>query len=209
MKEEAQSGYYRAIAREFLRRRGAPFLLSPRDLEVIADWEKRHIPLDIVLEGIARAFDGIRDKSRGTRGMPLSFCENQVSRALAQHQDRHAGRRKPAAPRAGKREKARREIQAFLVNLPPEDGDLRALFEAASAVLSKPVPDEDALERIDEDVNEVLCKRAAASKRKESSPGARRRLRGRPDEETGAARTALLKSLRVRRKIPYVSLYYY
>jgi hypothetical protein len=198
MKEEGQSGYYQAIAREFLRRRGAPLILSPRDLDVIARWEERRIPLDVVLEGIGRAFDGLRDKSRGTRGLPLSFCENQVSRALAQHRDRHAGRRKPAAPRAGKSAKARREVEAFLANLPAEDDDLRPLFEAAAAALSRPAPDEDALERIDEEVNGILWRRAS------------REIRAPSREETAATvQTALLKALRVRRKIPYVSLYYY
>lgn len=210
MKEEGQSGYYQTIAREFLRRRGAPFLLSPRDLEVIADWEKRRIPLDVVLDGIGRAFDGIRNKSRGTRGRPLSSCENQVSRALAQHRDRHAGRRKPAAPRSGKKEKALREVEAFLSNLRPEERDLRSLFETASAVLSRPAPDEEALERIDEDVNEILWNGSAVSERPEPPRRAMRELRGRSSEETAAtARTAFLKSLRVQRKIPYVSLYYY
>jgi hypothetical protein len=185
MKEEGQSAYYQAIAREFLRRRGAPFILSPRDLDVIADWELRRIPLGVVLEGIGRAFDGLRNRSRGTRGLPLSFCENQVSKALAQHRDRHAGRGKPAVPRASKAEKARRAVEAFLAGLRSEVGDLRLLFEAA-------------LERIDEDVNEALWQQAARE-----TPGAAR------DEEDAATRTALLKALRVRRKIPYVSLYYY
>jgi hypothetical protein len=198
MKEEEQSGYYQAIAREFLRRRGAPLILSPRDLDVIAAWEERHVPLDVVLEGIGRAFDGIRDKSRGTRGLPLSFCEGQVSRALAQHRDRRAGRRKPAAPRAGKSAKARKEVEAFLASLPPEDDDLRRLFEAAAAALSESPPDEDVLEHIDEGVNGVLWGRAS------------RDIHGPSRGETDAAsRTALLKALRVRRKIPYVSLYYY
>jgi hypothetical protein len=198
MKEEGQSAYYQAIAREFLRRRGAPFILSPRDLDVIADWELRRIPLGVVLEGIGRAFDGLRNRSRGTRGLPLSFCENQVSKALAQHRDRHAGRGKPAVPRASKAEKARRAVEAFLAGLRSEEGDLRLLFEAARAALSGPCPDEDALERIDEDVNEALWQQAARE-----TPGAAR------DEEDAATRTALLKALRVRRKIPYVSLYYY
>jgi hypothetical protein len=198
MKEEGQSGYFQAIAREFLRRRGAPFMLSPRDLDVIADWEKKQVPLDVVLEGIGRAFDGLRDRSRGTKGLPLSFCESQVSKALAQQRDRHAGRRKAAVPRAGKAEKARRAVEAFLTGLRPEDADLRSLFEAASGALSGPSPDEDALERIDEDVNEALWRRAARER-----PGTAR------DGADVAARTALLKALRIGRKIPYVSLYYY
>jgi len=86
-----QSGYYQTIAREFLRRRGAPLLLSPRDQAVIAAWEEKRVPLDVVLEGIGRTFDGLRIKGRGSRGVSLLFCERQVEAALAQHRDRSAG----------------------------------------------------------------------------------------------------------------------
>jgi hypothetical protein len=210
MKSDGQSAYYQAIAGKFLKLRGAPFFLSPRDLEIIAGWEDKRIPLDIVLEGIGRAFDGLRNKSRGTRGLPLSFCEGQVDKAMAQHRDRGAGRRKPASPRAAKQEKARREAAACLGGLPPEDRGLRSLFEAASDILSRPSPDEDALERIDADVDDILWSRATASGREEARARLWREFRNKPPEEiSAAARTALLRSARKRQKIPYVSLYYY
>lgn len=211
MKSEGQSDYYQAIANKFLRRRGAPFFLSPRDLEVIAGWEERRIPLHIVFEGLERAFDGIRDKSRGTRGLPLSFCEGQVVKAMAQHRDRGAGRRTPASPpRSAKREKARAEIAACLESLPREDRDLPPLLEAASSILAQPSPDEDALEKIDGDVDAILWERTTGSEREELRSRMQREFRGKPREEiAAAARIALLKSMRKRQKIPNVSLYYY
>ncbi len=58
MSEPGEAGdYYRAVEEEFLRRRGAPLLLSPRDWALIGDWQAAGIPLRIVLQGIANVFD--------------------------------------------------------------------------------------------------------------------------------------------------------
>jgi hypothetical protein len=211
MTGEGESEYYQAIARKFLGLRGAPFFLSPRDLEVIADWEKRRIPLGVVLEGVERAFDGLRDRSRGTRGLSLSFCEAQVVKAMSQHRDRDAGRRSTASPpRSAKKDKVRRELAACLSRLPGEDRDLPPLLEAASAILAQPSPDEDDLERIDGDIDDILWGRSPTSEREEFRVRMQGEFPDRPREEiAAAARTALLRSVRKRWKIPYVSLYYY
>jgi hypothetical protein len=210
MTEQAQSEYYQAIAREFLSRRGAPFFLSPRDLAVIAGWEKNGVPLPVVLEGIGRAFDGLRDRARGTKGLSLSFCETQVRRALGQHADRGAGRRRAAAPRAKKVARALGEVEAFLRNAAADDRELRSLFEKAAGLLSQPSPDEEALERIDSNVDEWLWARTSRAERE----GQERRTAGElpekgPGEVGAAARTRLVKSAREKHEIPYVSLFYY
>jgi hypothetical protein len=210
MTEQAQNEYYQAIAREFLRRRGAPFLLSPRDVAVIADWERDGVPLAVVMEGIGRAFDGIRDRSRGTKGLSLSFCDPQVRKALAQHADRAAGRRKPPAPRSAKVDKAQKEIAACLRSLPSRDQELRPLFEAASGLLTQAAPDEEALEKVDDQVDAVLWSRTSASERE----ALKRQLAGEiaglaPGEAGAAVRTRLIKSSRQKQKLPYVSLFYY
>jgi len=211
MTDQEKSGYYQAIAREFLRRRGAPFFLSPRDLAVVAGWEKHGVPLEVVLEGIGRAFDGIRDRARGTKGLSLSFCETQVRRALAQHADRAAGRRtKAAAPRSEKAARARREVQAYLRTLSAEDRELRSLFEGALGLLEEPSPDEESLEKIDGDVDEILWGRTSRTER----DGLARRTAGEFPGKSRAeiaieVRTRLVKSAREEHKIPCVSLFYY
>jgi hypothetical protein len=210
MSDQAQSEYYQAIAREFLRRRGASFFLSPRDLAVIADWERRGVPLRVVIEGIGRAFDGLRDPSRGTKGLPLSFCEPQVLKAMAQHTDRAAGRRKPPAPRSAKADKARGEAGRCLAALPAGDRELISLFEKAAGLLAKSSPDEEALERIDGEVDAVLWVRASVSELDGLKRHIAGDLAGRSAAEVEAAiRTRLIKSSRRKQKIPYVSLFYY
>jgi hypothetical protein len=211
MTDQGQSEYYQAIARDFLRRRGAPFFLSPRDLAVIAAWEADRVPLDVVLEGVARAFDSRRDRSRGTKGLPLSFCDGQVRKAMAQHTDRGAGgKRIAAAPRSEKAARARKEVERCLSGIAEGEADLRPLLETASRLLAEEPPDEGGLERVDERVDEVLWRRAPRPGRGR----AKRETAGGPAAAGGAeiettARTRLVKDERRKHKIPYVSLFYY
>jgi hypothetical protein len=210
MKDQGQSEYYRAIARAFLLRRGAPLLLSPRDLAVIAGWENDRIPLSVVLEGIARAFDRLRGKGRGTRGLSLAVCDADVRKAMAQHADRKAGRPRPAmAPRSEKAARARREADRCLCGL-DEDAGVRTHLETASRLLAREPIDEEALERIDEAVDELLWGRAARADRDRWARETAREFTGRSAAEIEAgARTRFIKDERRRRGIPYVSLFYY
>lgn len=210
MNDQAQSGYYQTIARQFLGRRGAPFFLSPRDLAVIQGWEKDRIPLHVVLEGVGRTFDGLRARTRGTKGLSLSSCEAQVRKALAQHTDRGAGRRRSAAPRARKAAKAREEIEACLKSLPANELNLRPLLQDAAGLMAGEAPDDEALERIDEAVDGILWIRASRAEREEVERRTAREFPGRDaGEVAAAARTRLIKSAREEHKIPYVSLCYY
>ena len=211
MTDQGQSEYYQAIARDFLRRRGGPFFLSPRDLAVIAAWEADRVPLDVILEGIARAFEGRRDRSRGTKGIPLAICDAQVRRAMAQHADRGAGRKRAVTSlRAEKAAAARHEVDRCLSGLAEGEPGLRPLLETARRLLAAERPDEEALERIDEEVDEVLWRRAAAASRGPTKRGATGAGASTKTVDSEAAtRTRLVKDERRKHKVPYVSLFYY
>jgi len=208
--DKGQSGYYQTIAREFLARRGAPFFLSPKDQSAIASWESRHVPLRVVLEGIGRAFDGLKTRGRGPKGISLAFCDRQVDAAMAQHLDRSAGRGNSAGPRPGKKDRARREVEKGLRGLAPDDREVGRLLEAALTLLAAPKPDEAALERIDAEVEEILWGRATGPEKTAAEAEARKGLRGRrPDGFEATVRRQVVKESRAGRKIPHVSLYYY
>ena len=208
--DNGQSGYYRTIAREFLGRRGAPLLLSPRDQAVIAAWEEKRVPLDVVLEGIGRTFDALRAKGRAARGVSLAFCERQVEAALAQHRDRSAGRRGAAASRPDKRGRARKEVEKARRGLAPEDREVARLLDAALAVLAAAEPDDAVLDRIEAEIEEDLWNRAADSERSAAEAEARRELGGRRSGGLEAAvRRRVVQAARNGRKIPHVSLFYY
>ena len=75
----ALDAYYRAIEEEFLKRRGAPMLLSPRDWTLVAEWQAAGIPLRVVLQGIANVFDAFQRRAPGHRRInSLSYCRQEV-----------------------------------------------------------------------------------------------------------------------------------
>jgi hypothetical protein len=208
--DKGQSGYYQTIAHELLARRGPPFFLSPRDQSTIASWESRRVPLQVVLEGIGRAFDSLKTRGRGTKGVSLAYCDRQVDAALAQHLDRSAGRGNTAGPRPGKKDRARREVEKGLRGLAPDDREMARLLEAALAALAAPKPDEAALERIDAEVEELLWGRATGPEKGAAEAEVRKGLRGRrPEGLEAMVRRQVVKESRDGRKIPHVSLYYY
>ena len=208
--DKGQSGYYQTIAHELLARRGPPFFLSPRDQSTIASWESRRVPLQVVLEGIGRAFDSLKTRGRGTKGVSLAYCDRQVDAALAQHLDRSAGRGNTAGPRPGKKDRARREVEKGLRGLAPDDREMARLLQAALAALAAPKPDEAALERIDAEVEELLWGRATGPEKGAAEAEVRKGLRGRrPEGLEAMVRRQVVKESRDGRKIPHVSLYYY
>jgi hypothetical protein len=86
--------YYRAVEETFVRRRGAPLLLSPRDWALIGAWREAGIPLRIVLQGIENVFDAFeRRAAPGTRARrinSLSYCRQEVLALHDLHRTLHA-----------------------------------------------------------------------------------------------------------------------
>ena len=206
-RREKAAIYYRTISRAFFARRGAPFFLSARDLALVGEWESRGVPLAVALEGIERAFEGGGPGRRPAgKVLALAFCAPQVEKAFARHLDRQTGTEARVAPRAEKRERAAAETARFLGRLAPGLEALRPFFESAAAILSSASPDEDALEGLDERVDETLVRGASD----ENRAAAEREAAGsRARDRAALAATLLAKTLRTRHRVPYVSLYYY
>lgn len=77
--DEAGDEYYRAIEEEFVRRRGAVMLLSPRDWGLIGEWKEAGIPLRVVLQGIHNIFDAFEPRApKGRRINSLSYCRQEI-----------------------------------------------------------------------------------------------------------------------------------
>mgnify|MGYP001385354622 CR=1 FL=1 len=58
--------YYAAAEAAFVRRRGTPFLLSPKDFALLKEWRALGVPLEAVEAGIDEAFT--RREERGAAG---------------------------------------------------------------------------------------------------------------------------------------------
>jgi hypothetical protein len=57
----------------FLTLAGEGIMLSPIDYSLIQDWKKRHVPREVVLKGINRAFSETGTKSKGAGVPPRSL----------------------------------------------------------------------------------------------------------------------------------------
>jgi len=206
----AQSEYYQTIAREFFRRRGAPFFLSPKDIALIARWEKMKAPLDTVLEGMEMAFENFRKGGRSAKILTMGFCEVQVMKAFGRHAERKAGGARKTVHRDEKRKKLILEIERFLGAVPPGFEDLGASFERALALVRPAEAGEEELERLDDEVDEALWRGASPEEKEALRRETAAEFAGKRGLDLDeVVRTRLAKALRDRHKVPYVSLFYY
>ena len=70
--------YFSAVETEFIRSRGTPFLLSPKDFALMRRWRDLGIPLGDVLAGIGEAFARRAERGAAGRVNSLSYCEGAV-----------------------------------------------------------------------------------------------------------------------------------
>lgn len=210
MNNNRQSEYFQTIAQAFLRRRGAPFFLSPRDLDIIGDWEKKHIPLSAVIEGIERAFENSHRRPQRGRVRGLIFCKKAVESAASQHRDRRTGRPETEIPRSVKWERVRGEVERFLSTLPPEESDLAAKFQEGLEHLASSGASEDRLEELDEEIDRILWDRSTPGERTEAKNKLLRDIGRKPPEDIRSAiRVRVIKERRDKSDVPYLSLFYY
>src|SRR4030042_4650969 len=206
----AQSQYYQTIAREFFRSRGAPFFLSPKDVGLIAHWEKLRVPLDAVLEGMEIAFENLRKGGRSAKSLNLGFCEYQVLKAFDRHAERKAGGARKPVSRDEKRNKLVREIERFLAAVPQGLEGLRVSFERALILVRTAEAGEQELERLDDEVDEALWRGASPEEKGELRRDAVTEFAGKRGLDLEeVVRTRLVKTRRDRHKVPYISLFYY
>ena len=210
MGTDDKSRYYQDISAAFLRRRGAPFILSARELHVLAAWEKQGIPLSAVKEGIENAFRALQKKAApGRRAVSLLYCDPFVQRTFGQVRERRAGSRKPAGGRESKRGAMLRTVRDFLDALPAEWSFLRQAYERALRMIEAGADHEDDLERLEVEIEEALAAHCPA----EEWDDAQRELgpadAGQDQAMIALVRRLALKNLREKHKIPYVSYPYY
>jgi hypothetical protein len=79
-----ERAYFQEVEAHFIRLRGRPLILSPRELERTASWHREGIPLQVVCRGIDRYFDkrfGTGSASR-QRAVSLQYCEDFIREVL-------------------------------------------------------------------------------------------------------------------------------
>ena len=77
------AAYLAAIERAFLGHTGRGLMLSATDITLIEQWERAGIPLEVVLAGLAGAFE--RPRAKPTRVRGLAFARRAVEEAMGVH----------------------------------------------------------------------------------------------------------------------------
>lgn len=203
--------YYRKIARTFLKHQPSAFFLPPRDLDLISQWERLNLPLEVIIEGIDRTFSRRVTGRRKKNIYSLSQCEKEIMKAYAQHQERQVGLQIPRAmEQSEKVGRVLREVSTCLESLPVELSPVRKILEEASEALMQNPPDGDRLEALDEELDRVLWDLTPEAEQEESLLSARREYPGRADSDLEEIRRTLVaREKRLQYKIPHLALFYY
>jgi hypothetical protein len=89
---EADKAYYAAGEAAFIRRRGTPFLLSPKDFTLLKQWRGLGIPIEAVEQGIDDAFSRREERGATGRVNSLAYCRDAVLAAWERRAQASVGR---------------------------------------------------------------------------------------------------------------------
>jgi septal ring factor EnvC (AmiA/AmiB activator) len=185
--------------------------LSSKDLLLIATWEEMGIPLSAVLEGLERAFAGQRrQRLARSKVQALSFCDTQVLKAFQEYKARKVGREKKMESREEKKNRVQAEVRKFLAKLPSEIAYLRKHFDEVAEMLSRSELNENALEKKEKEIEAALLENCPFEERKRLTEEIQARYK--PADSAELSRILeikLLKAIRDKHRIPYLSFYYY
>jgi hypothetical protein len=94
---EEDRAYYEAAEAAFIRRRGTPFLLSPKDFALLREWRALGVPIAAVEAGIDDAFTRREERSAVGRVNSLSYCRDAVLEAWERLSDAARGKGEAAS----------------------------------------------------------------------------------------------------------------
>ena len=210
-RDKQRSQYFQAIARYFFAQRGAPFYLSSKELDLIARWEKAGIPLKVVLEGMRRALEKARARQKTRFYLrSLLYCDFEVKASFEQFRERKIGRRRVEPPPKMKKDRARAAIERFIEALPSSLIFLQDIYSQVRNVLCQKTNPEEELEHLEEKIEELLVEHAAPEEKKMVTTLIRKEYDFINEQQFNLMwRIKLVKYLREKYKVPYVSLYYY
>ena len=134
---EEDRKYYQAAEAAFIRRRGTPFLLSPRDFSQLKEWRALGVPLEAIEQGIDEAFSRREERSAVGRVNSLSYCRDAVLETWERQSKTSVGR---GTFGPGGKEDTAPAVQALadqLESLASRRPELAAPLESAARSLSK------------------------------------------------------------------------
>ena len=215
---EEDRAYYAAAEAAFVRRRGTPFLLSPRDFALLREWRALGVPLEAVEAGIDEAFSRREERSAIGRVNSLSYCRDAVLEAWERRAETSRGRGGPAGAAAPDAAGALRSLAGSLEALEARRGDLAVPLASARRSLARletsvktPEEIEDSLARLDRRLAREIAEALPEPERREIDAEVARLLAGAGDrmdavtlEKTSRALTR--RAIRERLELPRLSL---
>lgn len=220
-----------------MRRRGRHLLLSPVDWALVDSWEKRGVPLRIVLGVIDEVFDQIDDDPKRTGSVrSLSYCKDAVENRYRSWVDSQVGSSvkakepvdgkdaaaaaAPIFPKSAVEEHLRSVGTGLAKAAAAQTGEIADVLRDACAeleTLAAGIISQDdleaRLEELDERIDDALTRSLDAAELEAETEAAAKAIgvrRAVMDDE-GIERTARLllrKRLRERSKIPRLGLFY-
>jgi hypothetical protein len=203
--------YFQTIARRLFSLRGAPFVLSAREMETAEAWATDGIPLDTVLEGMERGYEEFRSR-KGPKGrkLTLTLCHPHVQKAFSLLRDRGVGRERRIVTQEDKYREISRAVKAFLRDVPSPVSDLRKIYASIQADLTRGACDSESLEDRDAEIESLLFRMASGEDRAGMATQIAEE-HGVTDQEelSRLVRIKWIKTLREKYNIPHVSPFYY
>jgi hypothetical protein len=214
----ADNDYYAAAEAAFIRRRGTPFLLSPKDFALLTEWRALGVPVEAIEQGIDDAFSKREEKEATGRVNSLSYCRDAILAAWERRSDAAVGRgtgRRSREPdtAAALTELARRlaEIEAVRPELAPAIAPAAKSLARLAGSGKDAAAVEDALARLDRKLAAALLETLPASDKARIEAGvaaqlARARVRLDDDTAEKTARALRRRAVREAVGLPRLSL---
>lgn len=120
-------GYLAEIERAFLALAGRGLMLSAADVALVDQWHRAGIPAEVVLSGLAAAFE--RPQSRPTRVRGLAFARRSVEDAMEAYRSRQVGSAPVVPEAAAAGERPAELLRARLAALAPTSPALLELVD--------------------------------------------------------------------------------
>jgi len=129
--------YFAAAEAAFVRRRGTPFLLSPKDFALLKEWRALGVPLEAVESGIEEAFARREERGAVGRVNSLSYCRDAVLEAWERRAETARGKGSESAADAVDAGGALKRLASDLASVAAARPDLAAELESAARSLSR------------------------------------------------------------------------
>lgn len=210
--------YFAAAEAAFVRRRGTPFLLSPKDFALLKEWRALGVPLEAVESGIEEAFARREERGAVGRVNSLSYCRDAVLEAWERRAETARGKGRESAADAVDAVGALKRLASDLTEVAAARPDLAAELESAARSLSRlegsgksPEEIESSLAGLDRRLAKALTEALPEMERAELDAEAEKMLAGagaRMDAVTLEKTSRALKRrlLRERLALPRLSL---